>query len=478
MTSRRQILATTQRVGDVLMLGIAFLFALATTGYLGSQGSLADFLSMRVKMGNIFMFLAFAMVWMIIFETCGLYRSRRISPLLGLWWDVLKATTMGTLVLPAMAMILDLEAVNRTFIATFFTTAFLSTGLARTWIRFALGEARRQGRNLRNLVIVGCGPRGARVGNDIRQRPDLGYLLLGYVDDMPAPHTSVRQGREKLLGNLDEIEELLTSLQVDEVLIALPLKSHYAKIEQIIDICEDLGITIRMPADFFHLEVASSEVDYLDGSPIMTLRTPTPSLSGLMLKRVLDVAFSAVGLLLLAPVFLVAAIAVRLDSPGPVFFSQERVGFGRRSFRMFKFRTMVTNAEELLAKLEEDNEVDGAAFKMKDDPRITRVGRILRKFSIDELPQLWNVLVGQMSIVGPRPLPLRDVQAFDRRWQNRRFSVKPGLTCLWQANGRHNIGFDEWMELDLQYIDQWSLGLDLEIILKTVPAVLRGTGAS
>ena len=396
---------------------------------------------------------------------------------MSLWWDVLKATVMGTLLLPAMGMVLDLEAIDRTFVLTFFTTVFLSTALARSWIRFALGEARRQGRNLRNLVIIGCGPRGARVGNDIRQRPDLGYQLLGYVDDMPAPDNP-RGGREKLLGRLDEVEELLTSLQIDEVLIALPLKSHYGRIEQIIDVCEDLGITIRMPADFFHLEVASSEVDYLDGSPIMTLRTPTPSLSGLMLKRSLDIACALVGLILLSPLLLFVAIAIRLDSKGPIFFAQERIGFGRRPFKMFKFRTMVTNAEELLASLEEQNEVSGAAFKMRDDPRITKVGRLLRKFSIDELPQLWNVLVGQMSVVGPRPLPLRDVQAFDRRWQNRRFSVKPGLTCLWQANGRHNIGFDEWMELDLQYIDQWSLGLDFEIILKTVPAVLRGTGAS
>ena len=476
MTSRRRILATTQRIGDILMLALSFVFALATTGYLGSKGSLAEFLSMRVKMGNIFMFVGFALLWMIIFEAFGLYRSRRISALLSLWWDVLKATIMGALLLPAMGMVLNLEAVDRTFVLTFFASSFLCTGLARTWIRFALGEARRQGRNLRNLVIVGAGPRGARVGNDIRQRPDLGYLLLGFVDDIAAPSTH-RSG-EKLLGTLDEIEELLTSLQIDEVLIALPLKSHYSKIEQIIDVCEDLGITIRMPADFFHLEVASSEVDYLDGSPIMTLRTPTPSLSGLMVKRVLDVCCSLAGLMALAPLLAAVAIAIKFTSRGPVFFSQERVGFGRRSFKMYKFRTMVMNAEELLAELEQENEVEGAAFKMKDDPRIFPVGRVLRKFSIDELPQLWNVLIGQMSVVGPRPLPLRDVQAFDRRWQNRRFSVKPGLTCLWQANGRHNIGFDEWMELDLQYIDQWSLGLDFEIILKTVPAVLRGTGAS
>jgi lipopolysaccharide/colanic/teichoic acid biosynthesis glycosyltransferase len=190
------------------------------------------------------------------------------------------------------------------------------------------------------------------------------------------------------------------------------------------------------------------------------------------------VVLASIGLVLLAPVVLLIAAAVALDSPGSVFFGQERVGLDRRRFRMWKFRTMVQDAEVQVAALEARNEVVGAAFKIKDDPRVTRVGRVLRKLSLDELPQLLNVLRGDMSLVGPRPLPIRDVERLVEPWQQRRFSMKPGLTCLWQVNGRHEISFDHWMELDLQYIDHWSPALDLEIVMKTVPAVLRGTGAS
>ncbi|PWB82109.1 MAG: sugar transferase, partial [Candidatus Methylomirabilota bacterium] len=196
------------------------------------------------------------------------------------------------------------------------------------------------------------------------------------------------------------------------------------------------------------------------------------------IKRVIDFFGSAAAMIVFAPLFAAIALAIKLDSRGPVFFAQERIGLGRRKFRMLKFRTMEVDAEQRQAEIEALNEVDGAAFKIKDDPRMTRVGRILRKFSLDELPQMWNVFVGDMSLVGPRPLPIRDVQRFDSAWQNRRFSVRPGLTCLWQINGRHEIDFDHWMELDLQYIDSWSLSLDFDIMFKTIPAVLRGTGAS
>ena len=183
-------------------------------------------------------------------------------------------------------------------------------------------------------------------------------------------------------------------------------------------------------------------------------------------------------MLLLSPLFLLTALAVKATSPGPVFFVQERVGLSKRSFRLYKFRTMVSEAEELQAELEAFNEVSGPVFKIKDDPRITRVGRLLRKTSIDELPQLINVVKGDMSLVGPRPLPLRDYRGFDQDWQRRRFSVRPGITCLWQVNGRSDVSFENWMKLDMTYIDSWSLWLDIQILVKTIPAVIRGSGAA
>jgi exopolysaccharide biosynthesis polyprenyl glycosylphosphotransferase len=197
-----------------------------------------------------------------------------------------------------------------------------------------------------------------------------------------------------------------------------------------------------------------------------------------LVKRLIDILGAYVLLACLAPLFLVAAIAIKLTSPGPVFFIQERVGRGKRRFRLYKFRTMVADAEQKQADLEALNEAGGPVFKIKDDPRITPVGHILRKLSIDELPQLWNVLRGDMSLVGPRPLPVRDYNGFSEDWHRRRFSVRPGITCLWQINGRSSVPFEKWMELDMRYIDEWSLWLDLKILLKTVPAVLRGSGAA
>jgi exopolysaccharide biosynthesis polyprenyl glycosylphosphotransferase len=197
-----------------------------------------------------------------------------------------------------------------------------------------------------------------------------------------------------------------------------------------------------------------------------------------ILKRLIDLVISLLALIILSPLFVLIALVIKLDSRGPAFFRQQRVGLKRRVFRMHKFRTMDVDAERRLNELEDHNEVNGAAFKMSRDPRVTRVGRTLRRLSLDELPQFIDVLRGDMSLVGPRPLPPRDVERFDKSWQKRRFSVKPGLTCLWQVNGRHEIDFEHWMELDLQYVDNWSLAMDFDILLKTVPAVLRGNGAS
>lgn len=466
------------RLGDLIVLAAAFGVALLVSGLSRDVPDLATFLAIRVKLGNVLLLLGFAAVWLGVLETFGLYRHGDLGASLAGFSQLFKATALGTLLVPALALVFRLEAVSRSFTLTFFVTVLLGASVLRLSLYLLRREVRRRGSHLRNVIIVGSGPRGSALGEQVRKRPDLGYLLLGYVDDLPAPANPCHGGREKLLGTLAEIEQVLTGHAVDEVLVGLPVKSYYGEIARIISLSEDLGVTVRMPADFFPLEAARTELNYLGGLPIMTVKTPRPSFGGLLLKRVFDLALASLLLLLALPAIVVIAACIKLDSQGPLFFGQLRVGLNRRPFRMLKFRTMVVGAERQQAELEARNEVAGAAFKIKDDPRVTRVGRVLRRFSLDELPQLWNVLKGEMSIVGPRPLPARDVEAFSRRWQNRRFSVKPGLTCLWQANGRHDIAFDEWMELDLQYIDQWSFGLDLEIVLKTVPSVIRGTGAS
>lgn len=475
---RRRFLLDAFRAADLCVMGAAFGLALLASADEESPTNPAEFFAVRIKLSNALLFMAFAVLWHVIFRARGLYRSRRIGLLVSEWWDIAKAVALGTLFLAGLGLVLRLAAVDRHFLAVFFVAGLVGTVLMRSALRVVLGEVRRKGRNLRNLVIVGCGPRGARLGAEIWKRPELGYLLLGYIDDMPPPRSPLHGQPEKLLGGLKDAASLLGNIEVDEVMICLPLRSQYETIARIIGVATEMGLIVRMPADFFGLKLAHAEIEHLDKIPIVTLAEPAPSSPGLVAKRALDVVSAGVALVLLIPLFFIIAVAIKLESRGPVFFSQDRVGLGRRKFRMWKFRSMVRDAEARLPALEKLNEVHGAAFKIRKDPRVTRVGRILRKLSLDELPQLFSVLIGKMSLVGPRPLPVRDVERIPNGWQLRRFAMKPGITCLWQVNGRHEIDFDHWMELDLQYIDNWSIALDLEIMAKTFPAVLRGTGAT
>jgi len=276
---------------------------------------------------------------------------------------------------------------------------------------------------------------------------------------------------------LADLSAIISHDPVDEVIVALPLRRRRALIEKIVEACEEQGIMVRVRTDLFDLHVARPQVDTIDGVPVVTIRSGPEDGWQLVLKRVIDFIGSTLLLLLLAPFLLLVALLIRLDSPGPVLFRQERVGLNRRRFQLIKFRTMVQEADKKQELFESLNEADGPVFKIKNDPRVTRLGRFLRQFSIDELPQLINVLKGEMSLVGPRPLPLRDVKLIDAQWHKRRFSVKPGLTCLWQVNGRSDVSFERWVRMDLEYIDTWSLALDLKILLKTIPVVFRGSGA-
>jgi exopolysaccharide biosynthesis polyprenyl glycosylphosphotransferase len=274
-----------------------------------------------------------------------------------------------------------------------------------------------------------------------------------------------------------ELESVMAQEPVDEVFITLPREKYGHLLEAIVSLCEEQGIIVRVQTEPFDLRIARWQVDELNGVPIVTIRSGPPDGWQLAAKRLMDVCGSAVLLIALAPLFAVVALLIKLDSPGPVFFTQQRVGLNRRRFKLFKFRTMAAEADKQQPMLEGLNEAEGPVFKIKDDPRITRVGRFLRRYSIDELPQLFNVFRGEMSLVGPRPLPVRDVERIDARWHKRRLSVKPGVTCLWQVNGRSDVNFNEWVRMDLEYIDKWSLGLDMKILLKTIPAVVKGSGA-
>ena len=274
-----------------------------------------------------------------------------------------------------------------------------------------------------------------------------------------------------------ELESVMAQEPVDEVFITLPREKYGHLVDAIVRLCEEQGIIVRVQSEPFDLRIARWQVDELGGVPIVTIRSGPPDGWQLLAKRLIDVCGSAVLLTTMAPLLAAVALLIKLDSRGPVFFSQQRVGLNRRRFKLFKFRTMAAGADQQQAMLERLNEADGPVFKIKDDPRITRIGRFLRRYSIDELPQLFNVLKGEMSLVGPRPLPVRDIERIDTHWHKRRLSVKPGVTCLWQVNGRSDVNFNHWVRMDLEYIDNWSLGLDLKILMKTIPAVLKGSGA-
>jgi exopolysaccharide biosynthesis polyprenyl glycosylphosphotransferase len=263
---------------------------------------------------------------------------------------------------------------------------------------------------------------------------------------------------------------------IDEVFVTLPLDTSQPIIRAIVLFCEQRGITVRLLSTVADPLLARAEIDELDDRPVITIFSGPPDSPALLVKRFVDFWGSLILLWVLSPLFVVLAILIKLDSRGPILFAQERVGLNGRRFRALKFRTMVPDAPQQQAALESQNEAQGPVFKIRDDPRVTSLGHFLRRSSLDELPQLFNVLCGDMSLVGPRPLPTRDVMRIDTASHKRRFSVKPGITCLWQINGREPH-FNDWIKADMEYIDRWSLILDIQILLKTIPAVLSRRGA-
>jgi exopolysaccharide biosynthesis polyprenyl glycosylphosphotransferase len=356
----------------------------------------------------------------------------------------------------------------------------LQTGsliLFRLILRETLKYIRRQGYDFREILIVGRNDRSAELVKKIEESPELGLRILGFLDAPNGENGVTFSPNCKFMGEVDNLEKILRDQVVDEVFIFLPIKSFYSEIEKILRICENIGVEVKIPTDLFNLKLAKSTVSLYGGVSVIDLYTSPKMSWQLLLKRLIDITASSVLLIFLSPLFAVVSFLIKRTSKGPVFFKQQRVGYNGRLFNCLKFRTMVENAEELRDDLLELNEMDGPVFKIKNDPRLTKVGKILRKTSIDELPQFINVLRGDMSLVGPRPpIPseVKEYELVDRR----RLSMRPGITCLWQVNGRNSIPFEKWMELDRQYIDQWSLWLDFKILAKTIPAVLRGSGAA
>ncbi|MBZ5671992.1 MAG: sugar transferase [Acidobacteriia bacterium] len=478
MYLRRRLLLEAAKLFDLAVMVFSFALATVLVVHETPTISLARFLSMRVKVGNFALFACFLLAWHLVFSSFGLYSSKRLSTRWAEVLDIAEATTLGSALIFVAAIFIRIQMVTPLFILLFWVASTLAEAGSRMLLRYMLGGIRRRGRNLREMVVVGTNPRAIRFARKVEFRPELGYRIVGFVDGQWAGRGGFEQTGYQVVSDLAGFPRFLREQVVDEVVIALPMESSYEQAARIAALCEEQGIVVRLLSDIFNLRVAQSTAGEFEGEAVTTLSTGSPDGWQHLLKRTLDVSLSLVAMLLLSPLFLLAALIVKLTSPGPGFFVQERVGLNKRRFRLYKFRTMVADAAERQREIEHLNEARGPVFKIRNDPRLTPVGKFLRKTSIDELPQLLNVLKGDMSLVGPRPLPVRDYQGFHQDWQRRRFSVRPGITCLWQINGRSSVPFEKWMELDMEYIDQWSLWMDFKILAKTIPAILRGAGAA
>jgi exopolysaccharide biosynthesis polyprenyl glycosylphosphotransferase len=475
-----QITNAALKVSDLALmfagLSLAIIVNYAPEASISFSDYAVDFLHTRVKVGNALLCALMVMVWYVLFNIQGVYRSHRLSSFFEELREIGAAAALASFTLLMFAQIGRWPTITFGTAACVGLFGFGLITLMRLSLRLNLRRLRQRGKNLKTLVIIGGGTRAQWFATQIRKRNDLGYRILGYLD----ADERFENGVSDLpwLGELSNLSNIIANDVVDEVVVALPIKSQYDHIESSLNLLEEQGIMVHLFSDAFEHQLARSRPSEFAGAPLLSLHSAPPATWRTETKRLLDIVVSSVALIFLAPLLALVALIIKLDSDGPVFFVQERVGFNKRRFRMFKFRTMEIDAEARMKEMEHLNEKSGPIFKIKNDPRITRVGKWLRRTSIDELPQFLNVFFGDMSVVGPRPLSVRDAVRMEVAWQKRRFSVKPGLTCLWQVSGRSNLSFEQWMQLDLEYIDRWSLALDGQILLRTVPAILMARGAS
>jgi exopolysaccharide biosynthesis polyprenyl glycosylphosphotransferase len=407
--------------------------------------------------------------WVVALALNGLYRPRARWSIRREAMDVLRATVALALATLSVLFVFKAIDVSRLFLLYLFPIQAALTVATRVVLRLVMERRRRRGKNLRYVLVLGAGPRGQEFARKLEDHRELGLRVVGFLDD--SADFQLAKPWERL-GALSGLEDVLHSRVIDEVAICLPF-SQWNMIDAIAHLCEEEGKIVRIPMDVLDHAVTVGQMEELDGTPVYSLVSGPDRTIGLAVKRAADLVLSAVGLLLLSPFLLMIAIAIKVGDGGPVLFRQHRVGLHGRTFDVFKFRSMRPDAEQRLAEVAHLNEVRGPIFKITNDPRITRVGGFLRRTSLDELPQLLNVLRGEMSLVGPRPPLPNEVEGYDL-WHRRRLSMKPGITGLWQVRDRHAPDFDTWVQADLEYIDRWSLWLDVKILFKTIPAALDG----
>jgi exopolysaccharide biosynthesis polyprenyl glycosylphosphotransferase len=409
---------------------------------------------------------AYAVVWVAVLWLHGLYRPRSRWTLRSEGLAIGRSVVVMTLITLSLLFVVRLPDVSRSFLLLLFPSQWAATVATRLAMRLVFERLRARGFNQRYVLVVGAGPRGQAFAAQLEDHRQLGLRIRGFVDD---DEYGLPRGWKRL-GGLEAIEDVLHDYVIDEVAICLPF-SQWDQMNAIAALCEAEGKIVRVPVDVLDRAFSAGRIEDLDGTPVYSLVSGPDRVAALLVKRAVDVVVSGLALVVLSPVLAAIAIAIRARDGSPVLFRQVRVGLHGRRFEVLKFRSMVADAEDRYDEVVD--RADPRAFKLTNDPRITRTGRFLRRSSLDELPQFWNVLLGEMSLVGPRPAPPREVEGYDL-WHRRRLSMKPGITGLWQVTARRSDDFDDRAELDLSYIDRWSLWLDLKIMARTIPAALEG----
>ena len=416
----------------------------------------------------------FAIIWVLVLTKLGAYTYQRFKSLRREMKLVAEASAVSTLILLAANFIFRFEYIPRTYIGIFLVVNFLSLAGEKLILFNIAKEIRKRGKNRKKVLVVGSGMKAKNFIETVEKNLEWGLDIVGLVAENGSFFGAELYGK-KILGTNSEIEKILHQYPVGEVIICTS-GMEMGKVEAVLETCEREGVQIRVNSDFFGGLAKKVTIDEVYGLSIISFTTIPDNEWALYLKRFIDILVSAILLIVLSPLFLMIAILIKITSKGPVFYEWNVVGFNKNPFRSWKFRTMVVNADEMKQKLMDLNEMKGPVFKIKNDPRITNAGGLLRKFSLDELPQLWSVFKGDMSLVGPRPAGPHELVRYES-WHRRKLSIKPGITCLWQANGRNRIeDFDEWARMDLEYIDNWSFWLDFKILAKTAWSVLKGTG--
>lgn len=484
LKEKEAFLSNVVKLIDALCIFIAFIISYFLTFYIRDiyrLGEMAFANSPNIAglaffaQKNAIIILPSIPIWLFFLSIQGAYKDLRTKTILEQFGIILKSGVFATITTGSLIFIFKMTLTSRLFVAINATLTLSSLIIAKIVLNKLFDFIHQKGYNQINLLIVGTGKRAREFIKVVKNHSNLGLKIVGLIDDEHGMFGKDIEGF-RVLGRLQDIPFILHRIVVDRVIFVVP-RIWLNRIDEAILACEREGISTSISMDLYNLRIAKVRQTDFSGFPLLEFETFSAKQWQLFLKRTTDIILSIVLLIVFSPIILITTIAIKASSKGPILFAQVRSGLNGRKFKLYKFRTMIVGAEMKKRELEKMNEMDGPVFKIKKDPRITPVGRVLRKLSIDEIPQLINVLKGDMSIVGPRPpLPV-EVELY-KMWQRRRLSLRPGITCIWQVSGRNKIQFEKWMEMDLEYIDHWSLWLDFKILFKTVFVVLFGYGAS